>query len=542
MLKRRGEPSSIEGSKSLSSRKYSSRWGAISIVSVLIALSSWAITSPVGSSPDDDYHLVSIWCGQGFRDGLCEQGSEPGQVLVRETLKSNSFCFASQPLESGFCPETDSRGETTRTNGGENPRIFYWVNSWLASDQIVASVISIRIFNATLIILALALVLVFLPTHLRRVSVIGVLMTSLPLGLFIIPSTNPSSWGFGAILVFFSAFVGFLATSSRRDRIALGVLSFLSVLMAAGSRPDSALYVGIAMSVAFILTMSRKLLKPVNLGFSALLIALTGFFFLSAGNTSATVSGAPGGNLTVATLGSTLLNFVTLPDLWVGAFGGWGLGWLDTPLPSSVWALTYGMYFALLFASIRFFDIRQMIATSLVFVSLIAVPIAALTASGLVVGQFVQPRYLLPLLGLLLAAAMYRYSSSCGLELTRGQVWPIGLVFVGANAIAMHINLRRYLTGMDGNKLSLEHEIEWWWVERPFPGAVLWLSPNYVWVVGSLAFGLFLVSLWKLRRELGLPGTTPSQSHQSVSSEDLQYQNEKTKEVEVPKSFFRRKN
>jgi hypothetical protein len=127
-----------------------------------------------------------------------------------------------------------------------------------------------------------------------------------------------------------------------------------------------------------------------------------------------------------------------------------------------------------------------------------------LSVNGLLVGQIVQPRYLLPLIGLLIATAFYRISSDAGTGLTRGQLWLIGVGFFGTHAISLHTNLRRYLTGLDENQVSLNFGIEWWWVERPSPDAVLWLSPNYVWLAGSLAFGLFLFSLWKLRFELGL--------------------------------------
>jgi hypothetical protein len=127
-----------------------------------------------------------------------------------------------------------------------------------------------------------------------------------------------------------------------------------------------------------------------------------------------------------------------------------------------------------------------------------------LSVNGLSVGQIVQPRYLLPLIGLLIATAAYRSSIEGGMHLSRGQIWLIGIGLFGANAISLHTNLRRYLTGLDENQVSLNFEIEWWWVQRPSPDAVLWLSPNYVWLVGSLAFGLFLFSMWKLRFELGL--------------------------------------
>ena len=51
-------------------------WAAVSVMSIIFAFSSWAVTSPIGSSPDDDYHLASIWCGQGFRDELCEENAD----------------------------------------------------------------------------------------------------------------------------------------------------------------------------------------------------------------------------------------------------------------------------------------------------------------------------------------------------------------------------------------------------------------------------------------------------------------------------------
>lgn len=38
----------------------------------IAGLGAWAFASPAGSSPDDDYHLASIWCAQGERDSICE--------------------------------------------------------------------------------------------------------------------------------------------------------------------------------------------------------------------------------------------------------------------------------------------------------------------------------------------------------------------------------------------------------------------------------------------------------------------------------------
>ena len=500
------------GSNIQTNRRKKFFWAALSVISIMFAFSSWAVSSPIGSSPDDDYHLVSIWCGQGEREDICDRGSAPGEVIVRDTLKSNSFCFASQPMESGACETGNASSATTRSNGGENPPIFYWVTSWFAGNDLVTSVLGIRVFNSALLVVLSTLIILLSPRYLRRVPVVALVATSVPLNMFIIPSTNPSSWGITAVILSFASLLGFVSSPNKVKKFGLGVLSVMAMMMAAGSRPDSAFYVLVTFGIVVILTLSKRVVTLRNTLLALLVLLIAGYFFLTSGNTSATLSGAPGGGLTFPTLGGTVRNLLNLPDLWVGAFGTWGLGWLDTPLPSSVWAVTFGIFFALLFSSIRYFDRRQAISAALVFMALILVPMAALHASGLLVGQFIQPRYLLPLLGLLLAVSMYRKSEATGLWLSRGQVWLIGLGLFVAHTISLHTNLRRYLTGLDENQVSLNFEIEWWWVERPSEDAILWFSPNYVWIFGSVAFSLFLISLWKLRFELGLPGASGSQT------------------------------
>ena len=36
-------------------------------VTMFVTGATWALSSPAGSSPDDDFHLPSIWCGWGSR-------------------------------------------------------------------------------------------------------------------------------------------------------------------------------------------------------------------------------------------------------------------------------------------------------------------------------------------------------------------------------------------------------------------------------------------------------------------------------------------
>jgi len=485
------------------------RWTSISIVSAIMTLGAWAFASPIGSTPDDDYHLVSIWCGQGFRDGICEEGSEPREVVVRETLMKYSFCYAGNPDETGECEQTEIFAPTTRSNSGENPRVFFWVASWFASNDLTASIISIRFFNSILIVVGFAAVIFALPRHLRRVPVVSAVAIAVPLGLFIIPSTNPSSWGIYAVVLFFSAFLGFVITKNRRSRWILGPIALITLLMAAGSRPDSALYILIAVAAVIIITFTRKMVNPVSISIVVTLLLMGALFFFGSANTWATFTGAPGGGDNIPTYGQLYANVTNLPTLWVGGFGVWGLGWLDTPRSPIVWVVGWGVFLSLVFAAIQYFNLQQTLSVSLIFAALVLVPLLALYFSGFIVGEFVQPRYLTALLGMLVAASMFRSSMSTGLVMSRAQVWIIGFALIFAHIIALRTNLGRYLTGMSQVATNLDYGFEWWWVDRPASNELFWFSPNLVWITGSIAFAVFLVSLWKLKAELGLPGFTP---------------------------------
>jgi hypothetical protein len=480
---------------------FSIRWVSVAIVSAILTLSGWALSSPIGSSPDDDYHLANIWCGQGFREGLCEKDVNPIIIKVPATTFSNSLCFQFDETKSGACSYDNSLKPFSRSNAVENlyPPLYYWSMSWFASEDIAASTIAMRITNSILAVLAFSLVIFLLPHHLRRIPFVSLLVSALPLGVFLIASTNPSSWAYFSMIIFFSSYLGFLNSDTYRNKWIFGSLSAVSLMLAAGSRPDAAIYAVIAIGLAILLNLSRTLFSPVNVVTSLAFVTASAYSYLSLGIGPAVVSGGLALPDQESSAPSFFVNLASLPNLWVGVFGTSRLGWVDTEMPAIVWAVTLSIYTGLIFSSVRWFSFKQSVAVSLAFLALVIIPLYILTVSGLSVGQQVQPRYLLPLIALLGATALYRGSSALGLELTRGQVWIIGAGLFVANTISLHLNARRYITGMDQQGVNLDEDIEWWWSE-------FMLSPNVVWLGGSVSFALFLVSIWKLRTVLGLPG------------------------------------
>jgi hypothetical protein len=480
-------------------------WVSTAIVSAVLALGSWAFSSPVGSSPDDDFHNASIWCGQGSRDGLCEDGTSPSSVVVSSQLVQN--CFKFFPEVGGACAISESFQETNRANlSGNYPGFYYWTMSWFASTDVPASILTMRFVNIFLAIGLLSLVITFLPRNLRTVPLVAVLGTAVPLGLFLYASVNPSSWGLFSVVIFFSAVLGFFASNNTSQKIVLGSLAGVSAVMGAGSRQDTPGFLLFAGLMAVFLSLSSKWIPTRKMLIIGVLSGLSILFLISTLLTQTFIGnffrGAEWFGRPVSPE-SFFRNFLEIPDLIVGVFGYWGLGWLDTSLPSSVWLTSFGIFLGLIVSTMSSWSSRQKVAFAAIALALVAIPLYLLTVNGLFVGEVVQPRYLLPLLALALAVSVFKNPDQVGLQLSRLQFLIIGCGLVIANTISLHINMRRYLTGIDSTELSLNRGIEWWWVEPPLYANNLWFSPNNVWIGGSLAFAIFLIAIWKLRYELG---------------------------------------
>jgi hypothetical protein len=71
------------------------------------------------------------------------------------------------------------------------------------------------------------------------------------------------------------------------------------------------------------------------------------------------------------------------------------------------------------------------------------------------------------------------------ITVTPVQKWIVVVAVSMANALALHTNIRRYVTGADMPSVDLDSGAEWWW---NIP-----VSPMFVWIVGSVAFASIVV-------------------------------------------------
>lgn len=503
---------------SSSPRRFRFRWILLAPVLAFIALSAWAFASPIGAGPDDDYHLVSIWCANGG-SAECTPGSEASTRVVPVTLRSIA-CYAQVESRSADCQydvlADRASVEIDRGNfAGEYPPVYYAVMRVFAGDDIQVSALTMRLLNAALFVALATSLAALLPTARRRTLLWGWLVALVPLGMFLIPSNNPSGWALTGVGTAFLALLGWFETTGRR-RWALGALYLAGMIMAAGARGDAAVYAIGATVTVLILTSARTRAFALSSILPAVGLIVAFAFFASAGQSGVASSGftSTGGGATIPVAGEggveaplsgfalAAYNILMLPFLWTGVWGTWGLGWLDTQLPGIVpWAAT-AAFIVVGFAGLGLLTWRKAIATGGVLLVLIVLPVYVLTAGGDKVGASLQPRYLLPLI-VLFAFLLLTEPSGRSLRFTRVQTFVILAALAVANLVSLQVNIRRYVTGADQQGLNLDAGAEWWWTGIP-------VGPTAVWVIGAVAYAGLVAVLWhQLRRPADSVALTP---------------------------------
>ena len=455
---------------------------------LFVSLVSWSLASPVGSSPDDDYHMASIWCGQGIRENLCEEGASAVERRVPATLLRYSSCYAFKPDASAACPQEPSNVLLNSDRGnfeGGYPPVFYGAMSVFAGESISQSILVMRAVNAFFFLALTATIFFLLPLSRRGPLLWGSLVSLVPLGVFIVPSVNPSSWAVLSAATLWVSLLAYFQAKSRNRLIAFGLLAAVATVVGAGARGDSAVYGAIAMLIVFILAFERsysflrRCLLPLTLGIVSVV------FFLTAGQ-SAVISpdALSDGATRQQVISLTINNLLLLPQLWAGALGFSGLGWLDTTFPGLVWIPTLVIFMSMLFWGLQRVSLRKGLALGIVFGCLVLIPLYILVNDRVLVGNGVQPRYIYPLMIMLVGIALLDLGR-VNLGLSPVQLTVGAMCLAVANTVALHINIRRYVTGTDVGVLDLNKNAEWWWL--------LPISPMQVWAIGSTSFAIALI-------------------------------------------------
>ena len=486
-----------------------------------VGLGGWALSSPVGSDPDSDFHLASIWCTTAEPGSPCDMEERRNRKMVPSAL-IDARCYSHYPEESAACQPLMSTGDgretmTNRLNIVESkanyPSGFYLFHNSFAAVNVDTSVVTMRMINVTLFLgLGLALWW-FLPSRLKNSLAWAWMGTLIPLGAFVIASTNPSSWSLIGVGSAWLALLGYLEAQGYR-RWVLGGFFLVLVGLAALSRTDATLFAIATSGVALFVTDApfRQLVKRLWIPAVGAVLAV-GVLLFQRGAIGVLTQGLGGEEFD---WGRLWYNFIEVPGLWMGVFGGWpwgALGWLDTSIPQMVSFLSFGVFVVLFAIGLTGSTWRVKAMTVVMLAMLWVYPLFILQQASELVGLVFQSRYALPLIPVLLGIALLRPVGHGGiLPNPSHRIWVVGALSL-ANAVALHHNMRRYTTGVDLFGFNLNADAEWWW----FGLRDSWLTPMTVWTLGSLAFFgfVYVVVMW------GVDRVTKSEEVAPVQSEAL---------------------
>ena len=470
----------------------------------VVALFAWALASPMGAAPDDDFHLVSTWCA--VADGTtCAPGTSADTRVVPEAILE-SPCYAGLPNKSAECQQDfDLSGKATELTDrgnfvGSYPPVYYSVMHAFVGADIVASVVIMRLVNVLLFVGLTTALFWLLPIARRQTLILMWTISTVPMGMFLIASNNPSGWAMVGVGTAWLAVLGYLERTGWR-RWVLAAIALVATVMAAGSRGDAAIYTVLGIGAVFVLTFPRVKVEWAKYARYAVLpvvlVAICFLFFSLSSQTSSGLggfsSGAPSGGPVLDNaqpaerltgFGRFAYNLLNTPFLWTGNFGEWGLGWLDTGLPNIVTFGALASFVAVGLVGLAGLWGRKLFVVLGAGITLWAVPLYVLTRGGQLMGVTVQPRYVLPLI-VLLAGLVVVTRFGRTIPFTRVQVVLVVAALSVANLVALNVNMKRYIKGIDAPSSNLNVGIEWWWQGAP--------PPMVVWVVGSIAYAALLL-------------------------------------------------
>lgn len=482
------------------------------LVLFFLSLVTWAFASPVGSSPDEDLHIANIYCladpGTCRSDDVAWPFGAPWWALDPQDRDPEQFAAVRATYPDLWQYETPRKFPCYVTNGtaGYAPDIavpadcleaetqfldrpqsldrldYYpsWVYRMLApatQETVAASVAVWRVMLCLLTVVFAGLSVYLSPRVWRRPVAVGWLVCSVPLGMFLLSSINPSALAIVGAASAVGPAMALAGTGLSRMAVVarVGFLICCALLLLAGRTEGLAVLAGVAAAL-LVLTMTWTRRFAIVAGGLGVVVVLA-------------IAIAATGRL-----GESLRTNILGPIQSVGPTAVWdslmqvpriltpfttNLGWLDITLPPLVTVPAAFAFFGSLMIGLGASSRRKWAALAVLGVLAIGAAVALEASSG----QGLVVRYYLPWIYALVIIALSPGARAA--TWTRAQSSAVLIALTVANSVALLFLTVRYVSGIRWGTtspwaLATVDAPNWWWS--------LWLGPFPNWLVGSLLF------------------------------------------------------
>jgi len=490
------------------------------VVAFLMLGTSWAFASPHGSSADDDYHLTTIWCSQGYTNYCQDAGDDVGVLVPR--IIAYPACYVTWPatISAGCVNDvTYDLIYTTRINppGGAYPEGFYNVMGRLAGMDVPASVQIMRVTNVLIASGFLLLALSSLQRSLARAVALAWAVGIIPLGVFFIASTNPSSWIITGVGLYWAFLLSLLRDHNfRRASFWIRVAGLLgTATLALVARSDAAIYL-LTSTIAVLIVETPRLLprwKSILPFAIAGIVGLVGFAYIALRDRYlGWPMSWPGSQTATDQPNPVLKTLLEVPSFLVGLLGGqepgfvlsesgvnqgvdgyrptglvYGLGWTDVQVPSIVAISGLVAVVVVLTVGLNSYRRSRLVAASFILVAVVGQILIMRSMVDFIAFWEIQPRYFMPIFLVLLGVLLLRPNSRKPM-LTRAQALVVVLSIAVAGSVSWMATAARYAIGPEAAFTNFGQTADWWWEFGP--SRLVWFCLT---VIFSTVWGLATV-------------------------------------------------
>lgn len=495
--------------------------GLVAALGLAVTAGIWGMSSPVGSSADEGFHLASIWCAWGSHVD-CRDFTETettADFLVPTGLTIPTPCFTEDYLDSGRssakCALEPDEGFVVaypNPDAGTYPPVYYNAMRAFVGPEVDRSVVIIRFANVLLAGSMLLWALLATKTTIRRSLALSWAVGLVPFGLFYIASVNPSGWAIIGVGTYWAFLLSWIKVRSIKEPRAWWLMggTMISAIIAASARSDAALYLGVTTLAVAIIAFPNLRAHPRRI---VIFVAPMPLFVWSFGYRLRSLGGlqeATAGSLTrplneaqvpveYGVVGQLIRYAAETPAFLAGAFGVnmpsfnqaaayfWGVGWFEVQQPSLVAVATLGSIGAVIWWGLASNTWGKLLAVVAVVSSLISVPLLALARFDFT--NPYSPRYMVPLILVFLGLVTIRPWTTAS-RFSRSQMTVLIAAMTIAHSASLLATMRRYTNGQTDTWLSFNFTPEWWWSDLA--------HPSVFWATASIAFAAFLVALLSL--------------------------------------------
>jgi hypothetical protein len=449
----------------------------------------WAFAAPIGAGPDSDFHISSIWCGQGERKGLCEDIHFNSTEYQAKVPFMFQMCDG-RPIEYlPSCAEVHSKPsmQYLRTANSDQQNTYYKIMSHFVSQNTNQSVLLIRVINSLIASCVLLALLLMCNRKIKYAVVASWSVGLIPVGVQFFSNVNPRGWSFLAV---FSSWA-FLATALEEKRGSIRsnsayLLCAITASLAFATRLDGSIFV-IFSCLVVVISLTLK-----NYVFSKKIVALA--------TISAIVLVVLIRQITrISTIFSfrfpsslqlprfLLMQIVHGPEFIAQAWG-YNVGQQGNG-PGIIGIIGLSIFVITLTFALQNANPIQAVGA----ISIVLFMISSYMRGSIAIGELVPAsgEYVMALTVFLLAFSIWSSTSHQIFQSSRGGRVSTIVLLSFSHSIAFYSYMEYYVKRAVniGTFETISLEQKWWWSSE--------ISPNLVYWIGSAAFASFIFFMFE---------------------------------------------